>query len=250
MQTASFGCAPYNAVFINNTIAGETYFWDFGDGTTSTLENPIHLYTVPKMYTITLIAANIGTCNKKDTTTFQLTISSPPVADFNFSPNPPKENTPVNFFNSSTNAVWFVWQYGDGDSLAVNNTNSVQHSYNQTKVFTACLYAFNKSGCPDTVCRAVAARILPLLDVSNAFTPNNDGANDKVYVRGFGIVKMLWRIYDRWGIVVFETTDRNQGWDGKYKGTLQPMEVYHYTLDVIYSDDSAIKKQGDITIIR
>ena len=250
VQTASSGCAPYYAVFTNTTIAGENYTWIFGDGTTSTDANPIHLYTVPKVYTITLIARNVGTCNKTDTLVFQITISSPPVAGFDFSPNPPQENTPVDFINTSTNADWFIWHFGDGDSLEINNTNSVQHNYNQTKVFNACLYAYNKSGCPDTVCKPVAARVLPLLDVPNAFTPNNDGANDKVFVRGFGIVSMLWRIYNRWGTLVYESRDKNQGWDGRYKGSPQPMEVYHYTLDVIYYDNNTFQKKGDITLIR
>ena len=250
IATASEGCAPYYAVFTNTTIAGENYLWDFGDNTTSTGENPIHLYTVPKKYTVTLIAENIGTCNKRDTITFEINISSSPVAGLLFSPNPPQENTPVDFTNTSTNADWFLWKYGDGDSLIIASKDPVQHEYNKTHVFNACLYAYNKSGCHDTVCMPVAARVLPLLDVPNAFTPNNDGANDKVYVRGFGIVRMLWRIYDRWGILVYESTNKNEGWNGRYKGTLQPMEVYHYTLDVGYSDNSTFQKKGDITLIR
>jgi gliding motility-associated-like protein len=51
-----------------------------------------------------------------------------------------------------------------------------------------------------------------LLDVPNAFSPNGDGKNDQVRVRGFGIGKMMFRIYNRWGQVVFETADPNLGW--------------------------------------
>jgi len=82
--------------------------------------------------------------------------------------------------------------------------------------------AINDVGCQDTTCQDIVARVVPLLDVPNAFTPNGDGINDKVFVRGYGINKMTWRIYNRWGEMVFETIDKGQGWDGTYKGTIQP----------------------------
>ncbi len=250
IQTDAFGCAPYKAIFTNTSIAGETYLWNFGDGTTSTDENPVHLYNVPGIYTVKLTVVNLGTCNKRDSALFTITVSSPPIAGFLFSPNPPQINTAVDFTNTSTNADRFLWKYGDGDSLFINTRENVQHLYNKTQVFTACLYANNKSGCADSICQSVPARVLPLLDVPNAFTPNNDGTNDKIYVRGFGIVRMLWRIYNRWGTMIYESTDQKEGWNGKYKGSIQPVEVYHYTLDVGYSDNSTFQKKGDITLLR
>jgi gliding motility-associated-like protein len=110
--------------------------------------------------------------------------------------------------------------------------------------------ATNNVGCSDTICHPIAARIVPLLDVPSAFTPNNDGINDRLFVRGFGIRRMKWKIYNRWGEMVFETSDRTHGWDGSYKGSLQPNEVYHYILDVEYSDLSKYQKKGDITLLR
>ena len=65
------------------------------------------------------------------------------------------------------------------------------------------------------------------MDVPNAFSPNGDGHNDKVYVRGYGIAKMSWQIYNRWGVLVYTGTDKNEGWDGRYKGVLQAQDVYH-----------------------
>jgi gliding motility-associated-like protein len=89
-----------------------------------------------------------------------------------------------------------------------------------------------------------------LLDVPNAFTPGKFGRNSIVKVEGFGIAKMSWRIYNRWGQLVFETGDSRMGWDGTFKGQLQPMEVYAYTLDVLFSDGTKTRKTGDITLIR
>jgi gliding motility-associated-like protein len=92
--------------------------------------------------------------------------------------------------------------------------------------------------------------ILPLLDVPNAFTPDRFGENAVLKVRGFGITRLDFRIYNRWGQQVFFTDNASVGWDGKLKGKLQPMDVYTYTLDAEFSDGKKIRKTGDITLIR
>jgi gliding motility-associated-like protein len=126
----------------------------------------------------------------------------------------------------------------------------VEHLYYQTDSFTVCLLASNASGCTDTVCQPVAALIDPLLDVPNAFTPGRFGTNSVVKVMGFGITHMDFRIYNRWGRLVFESTDPNIGWDGYYQGQIQPMDVYAYTLEADFSNGKHVTKKGDITLIR
>jgi gliding motility-associated-like protein len=96
----------------------------------------------------------------------------------------------------------------------------------------------------------VKAIINPLLDVPSAFTPGKFGVNSIISVKGFGIKEMQWNIYNRWGQKVFESTNPASGWNGYFKGKLQPMDVYTYTLDVIFSDGTKIRKAGDITLIR
>jgi gliding motility-associated-like protein len=191
-----------------------------------------------------------ATCNIKDSATYSINVAGKPVAAFTYTPTPPQENTPVQFFNSSVGATRYKWNFGDGDSLLTSSAEPVKHVYSETNTFNTCLVAINNVGCADTVCQPISAIIVPALDVPNAFTPNNDGINDRVYVRGFGIRRMLWKIYNRWGALVFESMDKNQGWDGTYKGSQQPNEVYHYVLDVEYSDKTKYQKKGDITLLR
>jgi gliding motility-associated-like protein len=95
----------------------------------------------------------------------------------------------------------------------------------------------------------IEAKIIPVLDVPNAFTPNGDGVNDKVFVRGFGISKMIWRIYNRWGTLIYQSNNKNEGWNGVYKGIIQPKEVYTYVLDVEFTDKTKYQKKGDITLL-
>ena len=249
--TPPAGCVPYNAVFTNTSLAGQTFQWDFGDGSTSTDINPTHLYTVPGTYTITLIANDPGTCNITDTTRSTIIVASIPTADFSFAPVVPVENTPTTFTNlSSADAVRFIWKFGDGDTLETNSRADVSHQYNATGTFNVCLTAFNVAGCPDTVCKDVSAIVTPAVDVPNAFTPQSGGINSKIFVKGFGITKMRFIIWNRWGQKVFETNDKNIGWDGKFKGALQPMDVYAYTLDVEFFDGKKAVRKGDITLIR
>jgi gliding motility-associated-like protein len=249
--TPPTGCVPYNAVFNNTSLAGQTFQWDFGDGSTSVATNPTHLYNVAGAYTIVLIANDPNTCNLTDTTRLTINVYDNPIADFSFAPDPPVENTPTTFTNlSSPDAIRFKWDFGDGDTLRTTSRLPVQHQYNATGTFNACLTAYNIAGCPDTTCKQVSALIFPLVDVPNAFTPQSGDVNSIVMVRGFGIAKMQFIIWNRWGQKVFETGNRFQGWDGKVKGAVQPMDVYAYTLSVEFFDGTKTTKKGDITLIR
>jgi gliding motility-associated-like protein len=249
--TPPTGCVPYNAVFTNTSLAGQTFEWDFGDGTTSTQASPTHLYPAAGPYTIRLVANDPNTCNLTDTTYFTINVADIPVADYSYSPNPPVENTPTNFTNlSSPDAILFKWDFGDGDTLQTASRLPVQHQYNATGSFNVCLTAFNAAGCSDTACQQVLTLIKTLVDVPNAFTPQSGDINSVVLVRGFGIAKMKFIIWNRWGQKVFETGNRFQGWDGKVKGVVQPMDVYAYTLEVEFFDGTKTNKKGDITLIR
>jgi gliding motility-associated-like protein len=244
------GCAPYTASFNNTSLAGQSFFWDFGDNTISIDINPVHIYADTGTYTVSLLAIDPNTCNIRDSTTRILRVNPKPVADFSTQPSPAVFNTPTVFTNNSTGGIRYVWLFGDGDSTVKNSTDSVIHQYQETNTFNACLVVFNQYGCSDTICHPVEALINPLLDVPNAFTPGRFGQNSIVMVKGFGIASMNWKIYNRWGQVVFESNNPFIGWDGNYNGTPQPIGVYAYTLDVTFFNGTQTRKKGDITLIR
>lgn len=249
-ETPPAGCAPYDAVFTNTSLAGQSFVWDFGDGTTSTEVNPIHRYPVPGRFVVRMTATDPSTCNGVDDTTFTLIVSDKPRADFSFSPIPAQENRPTIFTNLSTDAVRYKWVFGDGDSTLKTTADTTLHQYNITGTYLACLVAYNEYDCTDTICKQVQSIIVPLLDVPTAFTPGRFGRNSIIRVEGFGIARMSWKIYNRWGQVVYETGNYKSGWDGTYKGQPQPMDVYAYTLDVEFTDGTKTRKTGDITLIR
>jgi gliding motility-associated-like protein len=247
-ETDPLGCVPYTAVFENTSLAGSDFLWDFGDGTTSTQASPTHLYANTGIYNVRLIATDTNTCNLVDTSAyFAITVVDKPTAQFSWQPNPPIENTPVQFTNQSLGALYYRWNFGDGDTSALENPS---HQYDATGTYTAELIAYNEANCSDTFRLPVNVIVIPLVDVPNAFIPAQGGTNSIIKVEGFGIGKMAWKIYNRWGQLVFQSSNKSAGWNGYYKGKLQATDVYAYTLDVEFTDGKKLRKTGDITLLR
>lgn len=90
----------------------------------------------------------------------------------------------------------------------------------------------------------------PEIFIPNGFTPNDDGNNDILYVRGLAIQEMYLAIYNRWGEKIFESTNPQVGWDGYYKGEKVTPAVYAYYLKVKCVNHQEFFKKGNITLIR
>lgn len=89
------------------------------------------------------------------------------------------------------------------------------------------------------------------LYIPNAFTPDNNGHNDVLFVRSNGIIDITYfRIFDRWGKMLFESDVIESGWDGTYKGAAMPAGVYLYTLQASCGIDNPVLKQGNVTLLR
>ncbi len=253
--TPATGCAPYTATFNNTSLGGVIFNWNFGDpgsgeSNLSSDVNPVHVYQSPGTYTVILQEQDPSTCNMVSDTSFTIVVSVKPKAAFTYSPYPPVANKPIVFTNASVGGVSYKWLFGDIDSTVTTSMDTVQHLYNETDTFSVCLITTNQFACTDTACQRVAALINPLLDVPNAFTPGRFGENAIVKVMGFGILRMDFRIYNRWGKMIFESDNPNVGWDGSYLGAPQPMDVYAYTLEAEFTNGGHVSKKGDITLVR
>ncbi len=90
----------------------------------------------------------------------------------------------------------------------------------------------------------------PDIFVPNTFTPNNDGNNDVLFVRGRAIQELEFKVFDRWGEKVFETNDQKIGWDGAYKGKPVDPAVFVYHLTVFCSDGQRFFTKGNVTVVR
>jgi gliding motility-associated-like protein len=89
-----------------------------------------------------------------------------------------------------------------------------------------------------------------LIYVPNVFTPNGDGTNDVVHVHSENIASLQFFIYDQWGELIFTSSSVQNGWDGTYKGTKEPVGVYVYYLKAVMTSGQNITKKGSITLLR
>jgi gliding motility-associated-like protein len=241
-------CVPDTINVIDTSLGALTYLWVSSDGQRSTDPVPAFVYNSPGTYSITQYIYNSNSCNLVDSTTRSFLAVGPPTAGFIFNPNPSQENTPTRFTSTaSDDVVSWVWDFGDGDTSILRDPI---HQYTTPGINTVCQIVRNAAGCIDSVCIPVEAIINVVNDLPSAFTPNGDGVNDMFFVRGFGITKMTLRVYNRQGLMVFESRSQNLGWDGKYKGTPQPMDAYAWTLEVEYFTGEKFRKKGDVTLIR
>lgn len=147
---------------------------------------------------------------------------------------------------SATGGTSFVWS--PSSSLDCSTCQSATASPTSTTTYT--VIAINASGCSDTDDVTIIVDATESLFVPDIFAPNGNGVNDILYVRGSGIQTITFRVFDRWGQKVFETTDQNTGWDGSFKGRPLDTGVFVYTLDGSFYSRTKISQKGNVTLKR
>jgi gliding motility-associated-like protein len=121
----------------------------------------------------------------------------------------------------------------------------------QTQTVTFRVRAIGVNSCQAAVSAEISGKTLPdKMFIPNAFTPNNDGLNDVFKVYGYAAREIHLMVFNQWGEKVFETRSQQQGWDGKYKGKVQPAGVYVYVCKMIMVDGTTELRRGSINLIR
>lgn len=209
-----------------------------GNGTTEVMVN------ASNPTEISLIVTNEdNSC--KDTFSFELNVSVID-ADLYVNPEEPYQCTEAEIGVSDPDSDWtFIWDNGE-------TTESFMDSVMQNTTYTVTIT--DENGCTAVESIEVVVQ-LPQCDetdvfVPTAFSPNGDGTNDILYVRSNYIKKMEFQIYNRWGELMFRSTDKSIGWDGMYEGKLMSPDVYAFSLQVTCSNGATYQKLGNVTLIR
>ncbi|MCD4695648.1 MAG: gliding motility-associated C-terminal domain-containing protein [Bacteroidales bacterium] len=105
-------------------------------------------------------------------------------------------------------------------------------------------------GCPAEGYKTISMYPPNKLGIPTAFSPNGDGDNDLLNILGSGFDQVDFKIFNRYGQLVFETSDPAVGWDGTFKGKKQEVDVYTYFIKVVYVDKSVVKESGNISLLR
>jgi gliding motility-associated-like protein len=161
--------------------------------------------------------------------------------------------TQANFTASATFSVssW-NWNFGDGGSSSQQNP---AYTYGQNGNYLVTLLVTDASGCPSIASENVlVSDCMEGFDcelfVPTAFSPNHDGVNDSVGVYGTCLKEIEFTIYDRWGEIVFQTTDKSKFWDGTYKGQALDNSVFAWTLKATSYSGLQVSRKGNITLIK
>jgi len=233
------GCAPLLVSFDNGSGPGLTYFWDFGDGTSSNIPNPTHFYEGPGDYTVSLIVSSPGGCSDTLELTGGVTAYPSPVADFSAQTiTYPEPGSTYQFENYSVGATLYNWDFGNGDE-----SDEFQPIYDFPNFggFFVTLTAINEFGCADTAVQYLNVELQTHLYVPNAMGVGQEGEAGLFLPKGTGIAEYHVWVFDNWGNQLWESTalingSPAEGWDGSYKGKYVPQGSYVWKINATFID--------------
>ena len=251
----SLQCAPSNAEFINKSQSNSptTYFWDFGDGGFSNSYNPSYVYNEAGSYSVSLTMITSKGCvdtlylMKQDL----VQVFSQPKAGFNVYPNKVDLCEPdVEFIDKSVGATSYFY-YFDDRKFTSTEANFF-HKYTQSGGDYPIQVVTNGNGCSDTAIRSIFVEPFAIY-IPNTFIPDGNKSNDIFIPKThYEFEGWLFQIYNKWGELLFETNQHNQGWDGTYQ--LNPCQdgTYIYSLKFNPCDTPYATEQitGFVNLIR
>lgn len=243
------GCQPLEVNFTNqsNSIIPFTSTWNIDNNNFNTLNNTYTFHN-SGLYSIYLTVKDTNNCTDTLKKINYINVYPKPKAIVQANPTITDILNPtVNFIDATLNTHTTNFDFGDNNtSTQTSNT----HTYEDIGEYNYQLIVINNFGCTDTTTGAIIVNPINALYVPNSFTPNNDGLNDsfKPIVPYYKNATM--QIFDRWGALIYNTNDIQNGWNGTYKNTYVTNDIYIYKIDVEYLDGKTKNVTGNVTLIR
>ncbi len=245
------GCVPLGVRW-EGVVSGAgpfvSYEWDLGDGNSANTPVVDWVYTVEGRYVVRLVVRNADGCS--DTAYAVAEAYFRPIPQYVAEPNIQEDLvvgtiiTLTSTTQGATSTQWFIPGYG-------SHSGSVW----QVRFVEAGEYCFTllveRNGCADSVRECIRMKD-PYVYLPNAFTPNGDGVNDVFEVKVWGLKEARMRIWDRWGVLVFDNGgDMTKFWDGTYQGKPVPEDAYTYVIEgKVPPNDKGYRRAGTVTVVR
>lgn len=224
-----------------------TWLWDFGgalDPPTSDEANPRVCFDTPGIYDIQITVTNaIG---ESASTTNSITVFESPTVDAEKDTIIELGGTAFLVATGSIPDGSYIWT--PDDYLTCDDCQTTTASPVDSITYKVTLRDVN--GCTATDSVLVLVNFVEALGVADAFSPNDDGNNDILYVQGLGLAAMKFSVYNKYGEKVFESQTQSIGWDGTFRGRPQNSGVFTWVLDYTFVNGSGGTLKGTTTLIR
>ena len=219
--------------------------WDFGNGSIASLKEGFYAYPAIGNYTVTLTATP-SDCPLLADSIKQIFMIEAPVTGVNYGAVNAKAKVPY-LLKAREIGKTYLWDPFTG----LSNPSSPNPTASLTAEQRYTVRITNNAGCVTQ--DSILVRIFNdyTVFVPSGFSPDGDGVNDKLTPLLVGVREMKsFRMYNRWGQLLYQTTDKNAGWNGTFNGKQQVSETYVWVVEAIDEDGKTIQKTGKTTLIR
>jgi len=241
-----------------------SWLWSFGDGQTSTEQNPLYTYSTPGIYTVSLLIDGAAPAEEKVN---YITVLNAPTANFDTIITNANRNswffigfTADSFYVNPFDTVFHEWDFGDDqvyiDTFFNYSASGVWyipapfHLYNEVGNYNVLYTVSFDNGCTDSNSQTISVTDKDSLHLPNVFTPNGDGLNDNFIIGSNGTDKFSMIVYSRWGNIIYKSDPVQKiVWDGRTPdGTLVEPGVYYYVVTQESGDKDYQPKKGFVHI--
>jgi gliding motility-associated-like protein len=243
-------CTNINLSLINKTIDAVppvlNYLWNFGNGQTSTLRNPVYSYPSPGTYTISL-AVSTSQCPLTYTIKQQDIVIDAPAPGITY----PDKNAIMNFperLNARQIGNTVLWS----PAISLDNRYAYSPNFRGVNPQLYTIQLKTPSGCLTVDTQMVRTLKKIEIYVPTVFTPGSSaGLNDylRPQLMGFDHVN-YFRIFNRWGKMIFQMQSDRPGWDGKVNGVVQEMQTVVWMIEAVDIDGKVHSRQGTTVLMR
>lgn len=245
-----YGC-KFDTVVCNHPGGNgiNRWSWNFNNEGTSTLQNDEYYFNVFNEKTITLVVSN-DLCS--DSVSQKVLLDNAIHAAFGAPEILCPEELAVFTDSSSGKINSWEWDLGNNTSSLLQNPTPFNYARSniRSRKFNIQLIIGNEHNCFDTTTRQVELVNTCIIDVPNAFSPNGDGNNDYLYpLNAFKAINLQFKVYNRFGQLVFETNNWKKRWDGTVNGKPQSTGQFVWTLTYTHKDTGKQFSAHGVTLL-
>ena len=223
--------------------------YNFGDGYSSSEQNPIYEYSCSGTFDISLDVISSEGCKNFAVASTVVRVNNLPIVDFKANKLIASEMFPeISFYNLSEGAMFYEWNFDNGDYSFEENPI---YSFSNPDIYNVTLAVIDSFGCTGEMVKSVQINPEHTFFIPDSFTPDGDGLNDFFLAKANSVISYQMQVFDRWGRVVFESDNIDFGWNGENPlGIRLDKGVYLYHVKLYDENGKLWVYNGELNLMR